>query len=111
MSTEFDREHFEFINRHAGKYVLIRTSRSGVHFGELVRTDGKGFVSLVRSRRIWQWKGAFTLTAVAQDGVDESETKLSRESDEMDLYDATENATCSDKVVTQLRNMRSWVPA
>lgn len=50
------------------KAVLVRTYSAGVHFGYLVSRDGKE-VSLERSRRIWSWKGANTLSEIATSGV------------------------------------------
>lgn len=110
MSSEIDRENFEFMNRHEGRYVLVRTNRAGVHFGVLVRTDGHGFVSLRESRRLWEWYGAFTLSAVAQDGIDAEKSKLSRVQAEIDLHDAIEIALCSEQVEKQLKGLRAWNP-
>ena len=53
---------------HVGEYVLIRTYSSGVHFGKMVKRDGRE-VLLNEARRIWSWEGAFTLSKVASDGV------------------------------------------
>lgn len=110
MSSEIDRENFEFMNRHEGRYVLVRTNRAGVHFGVLVRTNGNGFVSLRDSRRLWEWHGAFTLSAVAEDGVDATKSKLSRTNAEIDLHDAIEIALCSEQVEKQLKGLRAWNP-
>ena len=59
---------------HVGEYVLIRTYSAGVHFGKLIERDGKE-VLLDEARRIWSWRGAFTLSKVANCGI--SEGKLS----------------------------------
>ena len=48
--------------------VLIRTYSAGIHFGKLVRRDGKE-VELVDARRLWSWEGACSLSQVAMDGV------------------------------------------
>lgn len=50
------------------KRVLIRTYSAGVHFGELVRRDGKE-VELTNARKIWSWQGANTLHEIALHGV------------------------------------------
>lgn len=53
-----------------GKYVVVRTYAAGVHVGVLKHYD---YVTrhafLTESRRIWSWEGAFTLSAVATDGI------------------------------------------
>jgi hypothetical protein len=53
---------------HVGKYVLIRTYSAGVHFGRLIRREGKE-VLIDEARRIWSWDGAFTLSKISIDGV------------------------------------------
>lgn len=108
--SEIDRENFEFYNRHEGRRVLVRCDRSGVHFGTLVRTNGRGFVSLRDARRLWSWVGAFTLSAVAEDGVDLTESKLSRSVAEIDLHDAIEVALVSEDVARALTEVRAWTP-
>lgn len=59
-----------------GPLVLIRSKDSGVHIGELVSRDGTEVV-LANSRRLWRWKGAFTLSEVACNGV-ESGSRISQ---------------------------------
>ena len=110
MSSELDRELFEHQNRHAGRWVIVRTDRAGVHFGLLRVTNGRGYVSLERARRIWEWYGAFTIDELSQDGFDTSRSKLSREVPDRDLQDAIEVIPCSDSVAETLRTLRSWVP-
>ena len=56
------------------KPVIVRTYSAGVHFGYLVSREGKE-VTLERSRRIWSWQGANTLSEIATRGLD---TKRSR---------------------------------
>ena len=50
------------------KAVIVRTYSAGVHFGYLVKREGKE-VTLERSRRLWSWKGANTLSEIATTGV------------------------------------------
>ena len=53
---------------HVGEYVLIRTYSAGVHFGKLIKREGREAL-LDEARRIWSWDGAFTLSKVAICGV------------------------------------------
>lgn len=55
-------------NKDGMEYVVVRTYSAGVHAGYLQSRKGKEVV-LVDSRRLWYWDGAFTLSAVAKDGV------------------------------------------
>lgn len=54
-----------------GKYVVVRTYSAGVHLGVLEAQMGKEVI-LRDSRRIWSWKGAFTLSAVVTTGPKEA---------------------------------------
>lgn len=59
-----------------GELVIVRTYASGVHFGTLLRNDGR-LVELKNARRLWYWNKAFTLNQVAVNGVgDDSKVSL-----------------------------------
>lgn len=51
-----------------GDFVIVRTYSAGVFAGELVRRDGKE-VELKDVRRLWFWKGAASLSQLAQSGT------------------------------------------
>lgn len=51
-----------------GKHCVVRTYSEGVHIGTVENVDGTE-VLLKNARRLWQWKGAFTLSEVAANGV------------------------------------------
>ena len=60
------------------KYVIIRTYSAGVHLGTLAYYDAATKdVILTDARRLWYWEGAFTLSQVANEGIDFSSSKLS----------------------------------
>ena len=50
------------------RYVLVRTYSAGVHFGRIVKRDGKE-VTLRDARRVWYWKGANTLNELVANGA------------------------------------------
>ena len=54
--------------------VIVQTYSAGVHFGYLRRREGKE-VELERSRRIWRWFGAWTLSEIANKGLDVSKSE------------------------------------
>lgn len=58
-----------------GKYVIVRTYSAGVHLGTLKSLAGTEAV-LENARRLWYWKGAFTLTEASLTGVKDG-SKLS----------------------------------
>lgn len=87
-----------------GKEVIIRTYSAGVHFGTLVSANGKE-VHLKQARRVWSWEGAFTLNAVAVNGVRSAKMPVSVP--EIFLTEAIEIIPCSEKAAKQLREMIS----
>lgn len=54
-----------------GRHCVVRTYSDGVHIGTVAAVDGME-VLLTNARRIWQWKGAFTLFEVAANGIEAS---------------------------------------
>ena len=71
-----------------GKHCVIRTYSAGVHVGIVEQTEGME-VLLKDSQRIWCWEGAFTLSAVAIDGVKDG-SRISRKVPEIYLTEAIE---------------------
>ena len=77
-----------------GKYVVVRTYSAGVHCGFLEAGKEKE-VTLKNARRLWYWVGAFTLNAVANNGVKEG-SKISAAVSEIVLTEAIEIIACTD---------------
>jgi hypothetical protein len=90
-----------------GKYVVIRTYSAGVHCGTLKSLNGKEAI-LTNARRIWSWKGAFTLSAVAQNGI--LDGKLTLPVLEIYLSEAIEVILCSDKSKRILQTFKEHKP-
>lgn len=51
-----------------GKYAIVRTYSAGVHAGT-VREENGQHVVLENARRLWHWRGAFTLNTIALKGI------------------------------------------
>ena len=49
-------------------YVIVRTYSAGVFAGELAERSGKE-ARLLNARRLWYWKGAASLSQLAQSGT------------------------------------------
>jgi hypothetical protein len=69
--------------------VIIRTYSAGVHIGTLKERNGKE-VTLTNARRLWSWSGAFTLSAVATQGIDRKNSRISVAVPEILLTEAIE---------------------
>lgn len=91
------------LNPYKGLQVLIRTYSAGVHFGTMGEKEGQSII-LHDSRRLWQWKGAFTLSAVAQDGVAKEGCKISRCIPKIQLEQVIEIIPMSELAGKQLMN-------
>lgn len=89
-----------------GKYVVVRTYSAGVHIGVLASQEGKE-VTLTDARRLWYWTGAFTLSAVSQDGVGK-DSKISVTVPEIALTEAIEIIPCSAAAEKQLREIKAY---
>lgn len=72
-----------------GPEVIVRTLSAGVHIGTIKERNGQEVV-LVGARRLWSWKGAFTLSKVAVSGVDRSGSRISVTVPEITLLQAIE---------------------
>jgi hypothetical protein len=89
------------------QYVIIRTFSAGVHVGTL-KSRGGTEVVLNNARRLWYWEGAFTLNAVATDGIHRG--KLSPTVPEILLTQAIEIIPTSSQAESQLKAMEAHKP-
>ena len=86
--------------------VLIRTYSAGVHFGELVRHDGME-VELNNARRIWAWKGANTLSDIAEKGL-KKDSRISLTVKSIILTQAIEIIPLSAAALKSLSEVVEW---
>lgn len=86
--------------------VLVRTYSAGVHFGRLVRRQGKGVV-LARARRIWSWSGANTLHEISLRGVNLENSRISEAVPQITLTEAIEILPMSPEATRNLER-GSW---
>jgi hypothetical protein len=91
-------------NTPAGKPVIVRTYSAGAHFGYLVRRDGKE-VELERSRRLWRWFGAWTLSEIATDGLDAKKSKIAAPVS-ITLTEAIEIIDCTPEAVASIESAK-----
>lgn len=83
-------------------YVIVRTYSAGVHAGYLKERNGRE-VTLINSRRLYYWDGAFTLSTVATKGVSKPENcKFPNEVPEILLLEAVEIIPCSEEALSKI---------
>jgi len=85
--------------------VIVRTYSAGVHYGYLVERNGKE-VKLSKSRRIWSWEGAFTLSEIATSGVGKG-SKLGVPV-AIVLTEAIEIIDCTPTAAALLDDFKAW---
>ena len=51
-----------------GEYVIVRTLSAGLFAGTITWRDGQE-IELTQARRLWFWKGAATLSQLAEEGT------------------------------------------
>lgn len=93
-----------------GKYVVVRTYSAGIHLGVLADQNGTE-VRLLNSRRLWAWCGAFTLNAVAKNGVDFEKSKLSENIPEIFLTQAIEIIPVAKELVSKFQEVKAHDPS
>ena len=91
-----------------GQYVLVRTKSAGVHLGRLESQAGQA-VKLTNARRLWYWKGAFTLNEVATNGINFLASKLSASVPEILLTQAIEIIPVAEELVAKFEEAPSYV--
>lgn len=79
-----------------GKTCVVRTYSAGVHIGKVISINGTQ-CELENARRLYSWQGAFTLSAVARNGI----SKESRMSIPIDIFltQAIEFIECTDEAL------------
>lgn len=91
------------------KAVLIRTYSAGVHYGHLKSRKGMEVV-LTKSRRIWYWKGAATLSELATTGLNQGASKIACALDEITLTQAIEIIPCKPAAIKSIEGAPIWMP-
>lgn len=91
-----------------GKYVIVRTYSAGVHIGTLETHEGTE-VLLKDARRLWYWKGAFTLNEVALEGI-KTGSKLSAAVPHIMLTQAVEILPVAPEIESLLKNWEVYKP-
>lgn len=94
--------------RFVNQTVIVRTYSAGVHYGFLVWRSGTEAI-LNNARRVFRWKGAFTLNEVANYGVSEG-SKLSEPVDTIFLTEAIEFIRLSDEIIQVFDNFKAYKP-
>lgn len=91
------------------QYCIIRSDRSGVFFGK-VKTEqhhphGKTVI-LDECRRVHYWKGAASLSQMANSGI--SSGRISMGTNNHEINGVIETIPCSEDAIQNLKNQPIW---
>lgn len=94
------------LNSMIGDKVIIRTYSAGVHFGTLEQKSGNEVI-LKDSRRLWYWKAkeSISLSAIANYGVNDKESKITGAVDSIWL-EAIEIIPCTAKAIKSIEGAK-----
>jgi hypothetical protein len=88
--------------------VMVRTYSAGVFFGGLKSREGKEVI-LVNARRVWYWKGAASLSQLAQAGPKyPNECKFPMAVSEVTLLEAIEIIPITANALKILNKVPVW---
>lgn len=92
--------------------VLVRSYGAGVHFGYLENeefTPSGKVVTLSRTRRVWYWDGAASLSQMALEGVNKPENcKFSVELESNEIVNVIETIPLTEKAMLNLYKVAVW---
>ncbi len=89
-------------------YVIVRTYSAGVFAGTLEQQKGKE-AQLSNVRRLWYWKGAASLSQLAQFGTSSpSECKFPCEVDKVVLTEVIEILSVTAKARASIKSVPVW---
>ena len=90
------------------EYVIVRTYSAGVFAGYLESRNGQEVV-LTRARRLWYWKGAASLSQIAQEGVKSpDECRFPCEVDRVTLLQAIEILAVTEVARKNISEVPVW---
>lgn len=92
--------------------VLVRSYAAGVHFGYLAEeqfTPSGKVVTLKKTRRVWYWDGAASLSQMALEGVKKPENcKFSVEIESNEIVNVIETIPLTEKAINNLYKVAIW---
>ena len=89
-------------------YCIVRTHSAGVFAGYVEKWVGKE-ATIRKSRRIWYWKGAASLSQLGTDGTScPDECKFPCEVDRTVLTEVIEIIYCTEKARKSIQGVTIW---
>lgn len=90
------------------EYVIVRTYSAGVFAGTLIKKEGNE-VEMKDARRLWYWKGAASLSQLAEEGVKyPDECKFPQEVKQVILINVIEILKVSKVAEESIKSVPEW---
>lgn len=90
------------------EYCIVRTYSAGVFAGYIESREGKEVV-MRQARRLWYWKGAASLSQLAEEGVkNPGECKFPCEVDKVILTEAIEILSVTEAAKKSIESVAIW---
>jgi len=90
------------------EYVIIRTCSAGVFAGYLKERKGKES-TILDARRLWQWKGAASLSQLAEEGTSDPDgCKFPQEVKQIIVTETIEILSVTEKAKNSIINVGIW---
>lgn len=92
------------------KFVIVRSDRAGVFFGQLHNYDAVTCtVELTECRRLWYWDGAASISQLAAEGsVAPQNCKFTVTVSLIVITGVIEIIACSDKAINSINAVKIW---
>lgn len=93
-----------------GKKVIVRTNRAGVFYATLSDYDPQTRTAELKNcRQIYYWRGACTLSQLAEEGVKyPDDCKFTLYVPVMQVMEVIEIIPCSDKAIKIIEGVKIW---
>lgn len=90
-------------------YAMVRTEKAGVFAGYIESYEQNNVINLKKSRRIWYWDGAASLSQLAMEGTSKpNECKFPCEVDSIKLFGVIEVIPITEKAKESIMSVSVW---
>ena len=98
------------MNTNSENYVIVRSEKAGVFFGQLVKKEGDE-VTLNNCRKLYYWVNACAVEQLALDGVLEetkNDCKFTVTVNNSTINNYIQIIECSEKAIKSIKSVKEW---
>ena len=90
------------------RICIVRSNMAGVLFGLIEKINPDKSVLMSNARKIYYWKGAYTIEDIADKGIDVNNSKVTCKIESVLLNDYCQIIPLTDKALKNLNNAPIW---